>query len=506
MTTTSAKPETGTEAAVDTYKNFVGGEWIASSSTRMVDNVNPADTRDVLGRVALSTKDEALQAVAAAKAAFPAWRDTPAPVRGKVLAKAAALLTEEKEQMARLLTREEGKAFKDSLGEVQRTINILEYIAGEGRRLGGQTVASELPNNFCYTLRVPVGVVACITPWNFPVAIPLWKIAPALVAGNTVVFKPATLTPATGVACCELLERAGLPKGVLNMVLGSGSQIGNTILDSGDIQAVSFTGSNEVGSDIYGRGAHGMMRVQCEMGGKNPIVVLADADLDLAVAATVHGAFASTGQRCTATSRAIVEESIADEFVKRLAAEAEKVVVGDGLKDAFMGPAVDENQLKTDLDYIEIGKKEGAKLVTGGKRLEGGDHAHGYFIAPTVFDGVTRSMRIAQEEIFGPVISVIRVKDFDAAVEAANDVKFGLASAIFTRDISNCHRFIDQSDVGIVHINSGTPGGEAHLPFGGSKATGVGPREQGHTALEFFTEVKTVYVDYTGGARKSSVY
>jgi aldehyde dehydrogenase (NAD+) len=495
------------KAAPQTYRNFIGGEWVASEASKSTPNLNPADTRDVLGHVPMSTADEARRAADAAKAAFPAWRDTPAPVRGRVLFRAQQILDAEKDELARLLSREEGKTVKEALGEIQRSINILEYTAAEGRRIGGHTVPSELPSNFCYTIRQPIGVVACITPWNFPVAIPVWKIAPALVSGNTVVFKPATLTPATAGAVVSIFERAGLPGGVLNMVLGSGGTVGNALLDHEAVHAVSFTGSNEVGAEIYARGASRMIRVQAEMGGKNPVVVLADADLDLAVEATAQGAFGSTGQRCTATSRVIVEESIADRFVERLVARAKKVKVGAGLDPATdMGPAVDKNQLQTDLDYIGIGAKEKAVLACGGRRLEEGPFAHGHFVEPTVFDRVAPKMRIAQEEIFGPVVSVVRVKDFEEAMDAANDVKFGLSSSIFTTDASTIFRFTDRIEAGIVHINSGTPGGEAQLPFGGMKGTGIGPREQGQTAIEFFTEIKTVYVDYTGAARKGSLY
>jgi aldehyde dehydrogenase (NAD+) len=491
---------------VKTYRNYIGGAWLESQSGKTVANINPAETHELMGQVPLSTADEARRAVDAAAAAFPAWRDTPAPVRGSLLFRALSILDQEKEELARLLTREEGKTLKESLGEIQRSINILEYTAAEGRRMGGQTIPSELPHNFCYTVRHPLGVVACITPWNFPVAIPIWKIAPALVSGNTVVFKPATLTPETASFLVSLFERAGTPKGVLNLILGSGGTVGNAILGHEAVRAVSFTGSNEVGASIYARGAERMIRVQAEMGGKNPVVVLADADLDVAIEATATGAFGSTGQRCTATSRVIVEARIADAFVERLAARAAKVRTGNGLEGADMGPAVDQAQLDTDLRYVEIGKAEGAKLVCGGRRLSDGGLAHGYFVEPAVFDHVTPSMRVAQEEIFGPVVSVIRVRDFDEAVAAANAVRYGLSSSIFTSDATSVFRFVERSETGIVHINSGTPGGEAQLPFGGTKATGVGPREQGPGALEFFTEVKTVYVDYTGQSRKSSFY
>ena len=489
------------------YRNFIGGEWVESRSGRSVPNLSPADTREALGQVPLSDAGEAVAAVDAAQAAFPSWRATPAPQRGSMLYRAWQILQREKDELARTLSREEGKTVKESAGEIQRTLNILEYTAAEGRRLVGETVPSELPYNFCYTVRQPLGVVACITPWNFPVAIPIWKIAPALVAGNTVVFKPATLTPETAAAVVSVFERAGVPRGVLNLVLGSGSDAGGAILAHPAVRAVSFTGSNEVGAAIYKAGAERMIRVQCEMGGKNPVVVLADADFDLAVEATAQGAFGSTGQRCTATSRVIVEEGVADRFVEALAARAARLRVGDPLRDGIdMGPAVDAAQLETDLRYIEIGKAEGARLVRGGGRLREGDLAHGHFVEPTVFDRVTPSMRIAQEEIFGPVVSVIRVGSFEEAMAAANGVRYGLSSSIFTTDANRVFRFVDEIETGIVHINSGTPGGEAQLPFGGTKATGVGPREQGSTAMEFFTEVKTVYVDYTGQSRKSGFY
>src|SRR5256712_2868166 len=318
----SAQPSPSAEK---TYRNFIGGEWVASGSGRTTPNLNPADTREVLGLVPLSAADEARRAVDVARAAYPGWRSTPPPKRGAILFKAMALMDAEKDALARLLTREEGKTVKEWLGEIRRTINILEYIAAEGRRLGGQTIPSELPSNFCYTVRQPLGVVVCVTPWNFPVAIPVWKMAPALVSGNTVVFKPATLTPETSGAVVSIFERAGVPKGVLNMVLGSGGTVGNALVHHAEVRAISFTGSNEVGAEIYSRGAKRMVRVQCEMGGKNPVVVLADADVDLAVESTAQGAFGSTGQRCTATSRVIVEEAVADAFVERLVARSKKV-------------------------------------------------------------------------------------------------------------------------------------------------------------------------------------
>ncbi len=487
-------------------RNFINGRWVESRSPHAVERRNPANLEEVIGLAPRSTREETREAIAAARAAFPAWRDTPAPARGRVIAKAALLMEEQKEELARVLTREEGKTFKDSVGEVQKSINILEFMAGEARRLGGETLPSELPKNFAYTLKQPLGVVGAITPWNFPVSIPCWKMAPALVAGNAVVFKPATLTPFTGAKVVEIFEQAGVPAGVLNMVVGSGGEVGDELLQHPDVRAVSFTGSNDVGSELYAQGARRMKKCQCEMGGKNPLVILADADLPLAVESTVFGAFASTGQRCTATSRVVVEEKVADQFVAMLVERARKFQVGNGLDPGVdMGPAVDEAQLRTDLKYIEIGKKE-AKLLLGGERLTGPGYDRGYFVAPTIFDHVGPNSAIAQDEIFGPVLSVIRVRDFEEALRVANSVRYGLSSAIYTNDAAKIFEFIDRIETGITHINSPTVGGEAQLPFGGMKATGVGLREMGRVAIDFYTELKTVYIDYTGRKRESTIY
>jgi len=493
--------------ATRTYPLFIKGEWWDCRSPKFVENRNPARTSEILGFVPFASAPEVKEAVEAAAAALPEWRRKPAPQRGAIIARAAQIMTARKEELARALTREEGKILRESLGEVQKSINILEFMAGEARRLGGETLPSELESNFCFTMRQPLGVVAVITPWNFPVAIPCWKIAPALVAGNTVVFKPATLTPVTASIVVEILEQAGLPAGCLNMVLGSGGEVGSRLVQHSAVRAVSFTGSNEVGSGLYSQGARRMIKVQCEMGGKNPLVVLEDADLDLAVAATVQGAFGSTGQRCTATSRVVVMEPIADRFVEMVADRARKMKVGDGLDEGVdMGPSVDEAQMNTVLRYLETGRQEGARLICGGERLRGGTFDGGYFVAPTVFDCVQRDSRLAQEEIFGPVLSVQRVRSFEEAMETANDVRFGLAASIFSNDASRIFRFIDEIECGIAHVNSGTIGGEAQLPFGGIKATGIGPREQGKTALDFYTEIKTVYIDYTGQKRQINLY
>jgi alpha-ketoglutaric semialdehyde dehydrogenase len=495
------------EVAVSRAKNYVNGKWTDPSGKKAPERRNPANFDDVVGVVPFSSREEARAAVDAAVAAFPAWRNTPTPVRGKIIARAAQIMTEQIDDLARILTREEGKTINESKGEILRSINVLEFMAGQARLLGGETLPSELPKNFAYTIKQPLGVVAIITPWNFPVAIPVWKIAPALVAGNTVVFKPATITAFTAMKVIEIFGAAGVPAGVLNLVIGSGSEVGDELMSNPLVKAVSFTGSNEVGTALYAQGAKRMMKVQCEMGGKNPLVVLADADMDLAVASALQGAFGSTGQRCTATSRVVVEESIADEFVARLKAQTEKLVVGDGSKPGVnMGPSVDDGQFKTVLEYLEIGKKEGAKLVCGGSRLTGGAYDKGFFAAPTIFDHVRPNMRIAQEEIFGPVLSIIRVKNFEEGLEVANGVVFGLSSSIYTQDVSRIFEFVDRIETGITHVNSPTTGGEAHVPFGGMKGTGVGLREQGTVAIDFFTELKSVYVDYTGKKRESNIY
>ncbi len=501
MSTTAERTETARAL------NYIAGEWVESASGKIVERVNPANFDDLVGIIPLATREETRRAIAAAAAALPAWRETPPPVRGRLVARAAEIMTARKQVFARTLTREEGKTLSESAGEIQRAINVMEFMAGESRRIGGETLPSELPKNFCYTVKHPLGVVACITPWNFPVAIPVWKIAPALVAGNTVVFKPATLTPFSAMKIVEIFAEAGLPAGVLNMVVGSGGEVGDELVENPAVKAVSFTGSNEVGGRLYAQGARRLLKCQCEMGGKNPVVVLEDADLDLAVESTVQGAFGSTGQRCTATSRAIVVDAVADRFIAAVVERARALKVGDGSQAGIqMGPSVDQNQFDTVLKYLDIGKREGAKLLCGGERLSGGAFDRGWFTAPTVFDNVHADMRIAQEEIFGPVLSVIRARDYREALEISNGVMFGLSSSIYTQDVARVFDFIDNVETGIIHINSPTTGGEAQLPFGGMKGTGVGLREQGRVAVDFFTELKTVYIDYTGRKRETNIY
>jgi alpha-ketoglutaric semialdehyde dehydrogenase len=476
-------------------RNFINGRWVESRSGQTVERRNPANLSEVTSLAPLSAREEAREAVAAAKAAFPAWRDTPAPLRGKMLARAAALMEKQKEALARTLCREEGKTLKEALVEVQRSINILEFTAGEGRRMGGETIPSESAKNIAYTIKQPLGVVAAITPWNFPVAIPVWKAAPALVAGNTVVLKPAELTPECAVKVVEIFQEAGAPAGVLNMVLGLGEEVGDELLKSSEVRAISFTGSNEVGGLIYSLAARQMKKCQCEMGGKNPVVVLRDADLALAADSVVAGAFGSSGQRCTATSRVVVEDAVADQFVEMIVERARQLKCGNGLDaDTDVGPLVDEQQLKTVLRYLEIGKKE-AQLKLGGGRVAGGSD-EGYFVAPTVFDRVAWDSTIAQEEIFGPVLSVIRVLDFDEALRVANSVKYGLSSSIYTNDARKIFEFIDRIETGMTHVNAPTVVSEAQMPFGGMKATGVGLREIGRVAIDFYTELKAVYIDY----------
>jgi len=487
-------------------KNFIDGKWRDSAGARVHD-LNPADVHDIVADAPASTAREAADACEAAARAFPAWRQTPAPVRGQILYKVQRRVEERRQELAEALTREEGKTIAESRGEIQRAINVIEFFAGEARRITGETIPSELPNNFCYTLKQPVGAVGVITPWNFPIAIPIWKIAPALVAGNTVVFKPASLTPLTAALIVEIFDECGLPPGVLNLIYGGGREVGDTIVRHPAILAVSFTGSNDVGVGLYGAAAARGIKCQCEMGGKNPIVVLADADLDLAVESTVQGAFGSTGQRCTATSRAVIVEHVADEFVDRLAARTASLVVGNGLNPATnVGPSVDERQLETVLSYVETGQHEGARLVRGGERMRDDGRDRGYFVEPAIFDHVDANMRIAQEEIFGPVLSLIRVPDNESALSVANNVRFGLSASVYTNDVAAMFRFVDRLDAGILHVNSPTVGGEAHVPFGGMKATGVGLREMGRVAIDFYTELKVVYVDYTGGARRGNLY
>jgi alpha-ketoglutaric semialdehyde dehydrogenase len=485
--------------------NYIRGEWISIRQGREIEVRNPADQDEVLGKGFLASAAEAEAAIAAAHEALPAWARMPAPRRGEIVERAADLLRAEQDEVARLLTREEGKTFSEAKGEVYRAYNVLNYTAGQSRRMGGVTIPSELPKNFAYTMRQPLGVVALITPWNFPICIPAWKIAPALVAGNTVIFKPSSTTPLTAAKLVDIFERAGVPPGVLNLLVGSSSEVGDLLTRDSRVRGISFTGSSDNGTAIYATCARRGVKAQCEMGGKNPVVVLEDADLSLAVDGIVSGAFGSTGQRCTATSRVVVQESVADELVSRMIQRISKWNLGSGLDpDTQMGPLVSAQQLKTVEEYIAIGKREGAALVTGGSRPSG--LPRGFFIEPTIFDSVRPDHRIAREEIFGPVLSVIRAKDYEQALEFANTSEYGLTASIYTSDAGRIFDFCERIEAGMVHVNSPTVGGEAQIPFGGMKSSGVGEREQGPTALDFYTDVKVVYIDYTGAARTSKFY
>jgi acyl-CoA reductase-like NAD-dependent aldehyde dehydrogenase len=486
-------------------RSYIKGEWLSLRQGREIEVRNPADQDELVGKGFLASAGEAEAALAAAAEALPGWSRMPAPKRGEIVERAGDLLRAEQEEVARLLTSEEGKTVGEAKGEIYRAYNVLNYTAGQSRRMGGVTIPSELPKNFAYTMRQPLGVVALITPWNFPICIPAWKIAPALVGGNTVIFKPSSTTPLTAAKLVEIFERAGLPPGVLNLIVGSSSDIGDLLTRDGRVRGVSFTGSSENGTQIYASCAARGVKAQCEMGGKNPVIVLEDADLDLAVDGIVSGAFGSTGQRCTATSRAILQDSIADEVIARMAGRVSKWKIGNGLDpDVQMGPVVNAPQLKTVEQYIELGRREGAKLVTGGVRPSG--LPRGFFIEPTIFDGVKAEHRIAREEIFGPVLSVIRARDYDQALEYANASDYGLTSSIYTNDAGRIFDFCERIETGMVHVNSPTVGGEAQIPFGGMKSSGVGEREQGPTALDFYTDVKVVYIDHTGAARISKFY
>jgi alpha-ketoglutaric semialdehyde dehydrogenase len=482
----------------EVFRNYVAGEWRESKSGKTFANINPANTDETIGHFQASVADDATAACDAAAKAQPAWAALPAPQRGNYLFKAAELLESKLDSLAKDMTREEGKTFPEAKGEVKRAINIFRYYGGEGARSFSYQIPSERENVFCYTIRKPLGVVALITPWNFPSAIPAWKMAPALVAGNAVVIKPASLAPLSAHRLVEALHHAGIPAGVLNYVTGSGGTVGNPLVEHSAVRAVSFTGSCDVGNKLYDKVTKRRIRVQLEMGGKNPTVVLKDAKLDYAADVLVNGAFFSTGQKCTACSRAIIEEAIYDALVAKLVAKTKALKVGNGLEPGIqIGPAVDQSQLETDLKYIEIGKQEGAKLLCGGKRLTGGAYDKGFFVEPTLFDGMTPEMRIAKEEIFGPVLGLMKARDFDEAMQLANGVRFGLSASIVTRDVERVHQFTNRIEAGLITVNLPTAGVEYQLPFGGTKESSFGMREQGPQAIDFYTETRTVYLKYT---------
>ncbi len=471
------------------YQNLIAGEWIGSDATK---NINPSDTNEVVGLYADGSAEDTKNAIAAAKAAFPAWSRSGIWERHVILKKTGDEIMARKDELGALLAREEGKTLPEAIGETIRASQIFEFFAGEVLRLAGETIPSVRPNIGVEITRDPLGVIGIITPWNFPIAIPAWKIAPALCYGNTIVFKPAELVPACSWAIVDILHRAGLPKGVLNLVMGKGSVVGQAMLDSPDVAGITFTGSTGTGKRVAAASLEHNRKFQLEMGGKNPMVVLDDADLNVAVEAAANSGFFSTGQRCTASSRLIVTEGIHDKFVAALTAKLETLIVDNAMKSGtHIGPVVDEKQLKTDTDYIEIGKKEGAKLAFGGEVLK--RDTPGFYLAPTLFTEATNQMRISREEIFGPVVSVIRVKDYEEALATANDTPFGLSSGIATTSLKHATHFKRNAEAGMVMVNLPTAGVDFHVPFGGRKGSSYGPREQGKYAAEFYTSVKTSY-------------
>ena len=488
----------------DTNRLFIDGEWVSASGGETFENRNPADTGDLIGVYAAGGKADIDAAAAAAKAAYPAWLRTPAPARADYVLRVGLMLEQRKEELAVVMSREMGKTLRESRADVQEAIDFAYYMVGEGRRMFGVTTRSELPNKFSMTVRHPIGVAGLITPWNFPIAIPTWKLFPALIAGNTVVFKPAEDTPACAVELVRMFEEAGLPKGVLNLVTGMGETAGAALVEHPDVRCISFTGSLEVGRMINARCGELMKRCSLELGSKNCLIVMPDADIDVAVEAGAWGAFATSGQRCTATSRMAVHESVLDEFAEKLVAKVSTYRVGPGTDpQTDLAAVINRKQRDRILEYIGVGQGEGAKLLTGGQPLEDGPYSKGNFIAPTIFREMTWDMRIAQEEIFGPVTGMIQIGSLDEAIEVANSTQYGLSCSIYTRDITTTFEAIDRLEFGVVYINAPTIGAEVQLPFGGMKSTGNGHREAGPVALDEFTEWKSVSVDYSGKLQKS---
>ena len=505
MTETATPPTAARPTDIPTFRHFIAGEWTDSTSSQSFESHNPADTRDVIGRFQAGTPADAAMAIRAAETAFPAWSRTPAPKRGEILYRFGALMAEHKERLSQAMSREMGKVIAEARGDVQEGIDIAFLMAGEGRRMAGETVPSELPDKWAMSIRQPIGVAGIITPWNFPMAIPCWKIMPALVTGNTVVFKPASDTPHCATLLVELMDEAGFPPGTINLVTGSGAEVGDTIVDSPDVPVISFTGSSATGRHIAGRAAKRLKRVSLELGGKNGIVVLADADLDLATDGILWSAFGTTGQRCTAASRVVVERKVLDDLLGRLESRAGRLRLGPGAESTTdVGPLINAAAVDKVASYVEIGRREG-ELLTGGGRATDGDLANGHFFSPTIFGGVKPMDRIAQEEIFGPVLSIVPVDDYDAAVTAINQTRYGLSSAIFTRDANAAFRAMRDFETGIVYVNAGTTGAETHLPFGGWKETGNGHREAGHAALDTYTEWKSIYVDFSGHLQRAQI-
>ena len=481
--------------SAQTFKNYINGEWVAAGKT--FENRNPANTDEVVGLFSKGTPKDMAAAADAAAAAFPAWSAMAAPARGNILYKAAEIMDRKFDQLGADMTREEGKTLPEAKGEVRRAINILRYFGGEGSRMPGMIVPSERDRVHMFAIRKPLGVVGLVTPWNFPSAIPAWKLAPALIAGNTVVLKPASSAPLSAWRIVEALHEAGIPKGVINFVAGSGGELGQALVDAKPLKAISFTGSCQIGEWLHTEASKRRLRIQLEMGGKNPTIVLADADFTSAVENVVNAAFFSTGQKCTATSRAIVEDSIYDKFMNALVERTKKLKVGDGMQPGIdIGPAVDQAQLNTVLEYIAVGKKEAGAPKVGGNRLTGAGFDKGFFVEPTIFGDVTEDMRIAQEEIFGPVLAVMRAKDFNDALRIANKVPFGLSASIQSTNVSRVFDFVYGMEAGLLTVNLPSAGVEYQLPFGGSKESSFGPKEQGPAALEFYSDYKTIYLKY----------
>jgi acyl-CoA reductase-like NAD-dependent aldehyde dehydrogenase len=495
-----------TSAVSRIHKNFINGDWVEAREGRTFENRNPANAGELIGIFPSSTSEDVNQAVDAAKAAFAKWRLFPAPRRAEILYRAAETLVKRKEDLARDMTREMGKPLSETRGDVQEAIDMTYYMAGEGRRLFGQTVPSELPNKFAMSVRDPLGVVGMITPWNFPMAIPSWKIMPALICGNTVVIKPAEDTPLSTYNLVQILTEAGLPPGVVNVVNGMGPDAGAPLVTHPDVSAVSFTGSTETGRLVNQACAPTFKPCHLEMGGKNIIIVMDDANLDLAVEGAVWGGFGTSGQRCTAASRVAVHAKVHKEFLERFAARVKALKIGDGLDPhTDVGPVVNETQLQTVMKYVEIGKNEGAKVAAGGHRAESDGLSGGWFHEPTIFSSVEPQMRIAQEEIFGPVVAVISFSTFDEAIEIANHVKYGLSASIYTRNVNQAYRAMRDLETGIVYVNAPTIGAEIQLPFGGTKGTGNGHREAGTAAIDFYSEWKTLYIDYSDRLQRAQI-
>jgi alpha-ketoglutaric semialdehyde dehydrogenase len=489
-------------------KNLIDGKWEEASTGETFDSINPANTSEVIGNVVKSGKADIDRAVKAAQEAYGKWRLLPAPRRSEILFRAAEILVKRKQELGELMTREMGKVLSEALGDVQEGIDMTYYMAGEGRRLQGETVPSELPDKDCKSVRVPIGVCSLITPWNFPIAIPAWKLMPSLVAGNTVVFKPSSYVAVCATRLVEILAEAGIPKGVVNLVHGRGEDTGEYLACHPDTQAVSFTGSTAVGENLAQRCVGMGKKVSCEMGGKNAIIVMDDANLELAVEGAVWGGFGTSGQRCTAASRVIVHASVYNKFMDMFSKAASGLKLGSGLlKQTDVGPLINSSQMEKVLAYIEIGRKEGAKLLTGGKACREGDCANGYFIEPTIFADVEPAMRIAQEEIFGPVVSVLKARDLEDAINIVNGTKYGLVSSIYTQDVNKSAVAERELDTGIVYINASTIGAEIQMPFGGTKKSGLGFKEAGGRggALDMFTKWKIIYRDFSGRLQKAQI-